>query len=282
MRTLIFGVRGQLGKDVAAVFGAEGPTIGWDLPETDITDGAAVRNAVQEFRPNLVINAAAYTDVERAEQDREAAFRVNETSALYVAEAAAMLDAVVVYFSTDFVFDGAQTTPYEPDDPVHPHGVYAESKAAGEAATRAANRSHFIVRTAWLYGPGGNNFVEKILRAAMSRPTLRVVHDEVGSPTHTLDLAEAVRALVKTSAYGVYHAVNEGACSRFEFARSILQLAERAVAVEPCSSSEFPTHAPRPKYSVLSNARLASVAGHTMRPWAEALRHYMRRRDTAL
>lgn len=282
MRTLIFGVKGQLGKDLSTVFCEEGPTVGRDLPELDIGNGEAVRSVAQEFQPDLVINAAAYTDVERAEDDREAAFRVNETGARHVAEAAAAVKAVVVYFSTDFVFDGAQSRPYEPEDPIRPHGVYAESKAAGEAATRAANPRHFIVRTAWLYGPGGNNFVEKILRAAASRPTLRVVNDEVGSPTHTLDLAEATRALAKTSAYGVYHAVNDGVCSRCEFAQAILRLAGSVVPAEPCFSNEFPMRAPRPKYSVLSNAKLASVTRHTMRPWSEALRHYMQRRKTGL
>lgn len=278
MRTLVFGGKGQLGKDLVAVFGGAGAAHGHDLPELDIAQADAVQGAVEAFAPDLVLNAAAFTNVDGAEDDAEGAFRVNETGAQYVAAAAAQRGAPVVYYSTDYVFGGTKTTPYGPGDTVSPIGVYARSKAAGEAATRAANSKHFIVRTAWLYGPGGNSFVEKILRAAAARPELRVVEDEMGSPTHTLDLAEATRALVKTAAYGVYHAVNAGACSRYEFARAIVALAGLDTPIHACASSEFPTKAERPLYSVLSTAKLEKVSGYVMRPWQEALASYMNRR----
>lgn len=275
MRVLIVGAKGQLGRDLMRRFDGSHEVSGYDLPELDIANADQVRRIVDAHRPELVINAAAYTDVEKAEEDSETAFRVNRDGARVVAQAATEAGAPVVYYSTDYVFGGTQQRPYEPDDPVAPIGVYARSKREGEEATAAATDRYFIVRTAWLYGVGGNNFVEKILRAAASRPSLRVVEDEVGSPTFTHDLAAATEALCGTTAYGTYHAVNEGACSRYEFAKEILRLAGMDVAVEPCASSEFPTKAERPLYSVLSNARLHAATRYTMRDWRGALNEYM-------
>ncbi|MCC6486886.1 MAG: dTDP-4-dehydrorhamnose reductase [Candidatus Hydrogenedentes bacterium] len=280
MHTLIVGARGQLGRDLVDVFSREGNITGLDIPELDITDADALRAATQRFRPTLVVNAAAYTDVEGAEDHRAAAFAANEEGARNVARLAAQLGVPTVYFSTDFVFGGSKSTPYAEDDPVAPRGVYAESKAAGEAAVREACAQHFIVRTAWLYGAGGNNFVEKILRAAAARPRLRVVNDETGSPTYTRDLAEATCALCKTTAYGTYHAVNAGACSRFDFARAILRGAGVKTPVDPCTASEYPSKAPRPVYSVLSTEKLRAACGYTMPPWEDALRRYLQARET--
>jgi len=251
---------------------------GCDLPEVDITDEQSVAAVLDGAQPDLVINAAAYTNVEGAEDDRETAFDVNEMGARIVAGEAAARNLPVVYYSTDYVFFGEGGRPYEPDDPVAPRGVYAESKAAGEAATRDANNKHFIVRTAWLYGPGGNNFIEKILAAAQSRPDLNVVDDEIGSPTHTYDLAEATWALAATTAYGTYHAVNAGECSRYTLACTALHLAGLDTPVHPCKASEYPSKAPRPHYSVLDTTKLRRATGYTMRPWEAALAHYMERR----
>ncbi len=278
MRTLIAGSKGQLGKDLVARFAQDGEVFGFDLPELDIADAGAVRAVVRETRPDVIINAAAYTNVDAAEDDAANAYRVNERGAECVAQAAAEAGVVVVYYSTDYVFGGAQTRPYVPGDAIAPIGVYAKSKAAGEAATRAATPRHFIVRTAWLYGPGGNSFVEKVLAAAASRPELKVVSDEIGSPTHTFDLAEATRALVKTEAHGSYHAVNSGSCSRFEFAKLVLELGKSETPMSPCSSSDFATKAERPLYSVLSTASLEAACGHQFPTWEDGLRHYMTRR----
>lgn len=279
MRTLIFGVRGQLGRDLLKQFSVSGKVSGYDLPELDIADGAAVHAAVKESAPDVIINAAAYTDVEGAEDHIEAAFLANEAGARHAAEVAAYFNVPIVYISTDFVFDGTKNTPYLPEDPVSPLGVYARSKAAGEAATRKANPRHFIVRTAWLYGPGGNNFVEKMLRAAQTRPKLEVVEDETGSPTHTYDLAESIHALCETTAYGIYHAVNAGACSRYEFACEILRLAGLDTPISPCAAVAFPSKAARPAYSVLDTGALERAAGYVPRPWKAALTHYMQRRE---
>lgn len=278
MKTLLFGCKGQLGKDIAIVFDSEGEVRGADLPELDIADLDAVESLTRDFQPGLVINAAAYTNVEAAEDDVEQAYLGNETGARNVARAAAALGVPVVYYSTDYVFGGSKTTPYEPDDPISPIGVYAKSKTAGEVATREENPQHYIIRTAWLYGPGGNNFVEKIIAAAQTRPELKVVDDEVGSPTHTLDLARATQALVKSGVFGDYHCVNAGSCSRYEFALKILELAGIGTPIKPCSSTEFATKAERPLYSVLSNKALEAAAGHTIRSWQDALEEYINRR----
>lgn len=278
MRTLILGSKGQLGRDLMKVFSEEGETVGYDLPEVDISNKDAVRAVVTEAQADLIVNAAAYTDVEGAEDDEQSAFLANEQGAANVAGAAADLDVPIVFISTDFVFDGSKSTPYEPEDACNPESVYGRSKLAGEVAVRDTAPKHFIVRTAWLYGPGGNNFPEKIIAAARKNPSLKVVHDEIGSPTHTWDLALAIRALAETGAYGTYHAVNKGACARDEFARTILELAGAKTPVKPCSSDQFPTRAKRPAYSVLSTARLERVARHRIRPWREALEHYVQRR----
>jgi dTDP-4-dehydrorhamnose reductase len=280
MRILIFGAKGQLGKDLVRVLESGCAVVGCDLPEVDIGDAQQVQHIVDQARPDVVINAAAYTDVEAAEIREEQTFRVNALGARHVALSAAACGAKVLYLSTDYVFDGNKRQPYETDEPVAASGVYARSKAAGEEAVLEANPQHFIVRTAWLYGPGGNNFVEKILQAARTRPLLRVVIDEHGSPTHTLDLARAIEALVKTDAYGVYHCVNAGSCSRHEFACAIVYAAGLTTPVEACGTGEFPSKAPRPAYSVLSNKKLEATTGHKMPSWKMALTEYMERRKT--
>ena len=279
MRTLILGCKGQLGKDLLTVFGECGETTGFDLPEVDVSKADQVARAVAETDPEFIVNSAAYTNVEGAEDDEKNAFLANEQGARVVAEAAEARKIPVVYISTDFVFDGTKSTPYEPDDEANPLSVYGRSKRAGELAVQEATQRFFIVRTAWLYGPGGNNFPEKIIGAAQKNPSLKVVHDEVGSPTHTWDLALAVRALSQTTAYGVYHAVNTGSCARDEFARAILFATGIDTPVEPCSADAFPSKAARPAYSVLSTSDLERATGYVMRDWQTALDHYAQRRN---
>jgi dTDP-4-dehydrorhamnose reductase len=276
---MIFGAKGQLGRDLMRVFGGSAEVKGFDLPEVDITDEEALYPLVEDFGPELIVNAAAYTDVEGAEDDLTGAIKTNENGARHLADLANHHQIPIVYFSTDYVFDGKKTEPYEPDDPTAPLGVYGKSKAAGESAVKKSNPLHYIIRTAWLYGRGGNHFVEKILKAAKERPELRVVDDEIGSPTFTLDLAEATYYLARTKNFGVYHAVNNGHCSRYDFARNILQLAEIDIPIKPCSSEEFPMKAERPAWSVLSPKKLETVTGHTMRTWREALLDYMVKRE---
>lgn len=280
-QVLILGANGQLGRDLTARFSRDFSVTGLDVDVIDIGVADEVADAVGTSGARLVLNAAAYTNVEGAEDDREGAFHVNETGAQNAALACAAHDVPLVHFSTDFVFDGSATEPYEADAPVAPRGVYAESKAAGDRVVAKTWKKHFIVRTAWLYGLGGNNFVEKILAAARTRPVLTVVTDESGSPTYTADLADATAALTRTNAYGTYHCVNTGSCSRFEFAHAILSAAGMTTRIEPCLADAFPSKAPRPKYSVLSNAKLEAACGYHMPSWEDALGRYMRQRKEA-
>lgn len=279
MRALILGAGGQLGRDLSGAFRRAGEVRAYTRAEVDVTDPDQLYHVVEQFPPDLILNAAAFTNVDAAEDDLEAAFLANEGGARHVAEVAAYRGVPVVYFSTDYVFGNAKESPYEVDDPLAPLGVYGRSKAAGEAAVRKLCPQHFIVRTAWLYGPGGNNFVEKILRAAQTRPKLRVVEDEIGSPTYTRDLAEAAFYLARSRHYGTYHVVNGGSCSRYEQARAIVQLAELNVELEPCKASEFPSKAERPRYSVLSTSAYERATGHVMRHWRDALMDYMQQRE---
>lgn len=278
MRAIVFGDGGQLGRDLIHVFGLVGDAYGYDLPDVSITDAEAVQERIAHHAPDIVINSAAYTDVEGAEDHEKEAFDVNETGAGVVATAARDAGILVVHFSTDFVFDGRQTTPYEPGNPTNPLSVYGRSKLAGEEAVRKAHPEHIIVRTAWLYGPGGNNFVEKILKLGRGRDSIKVVSEEVGSPTHTWDLAEATHALATSGARGTFHGVNAGQTSRDRFAEKILDLAGLHTTVEPCGPDEFPTKAARPAYSVLSTATLVAACGYAFRTWEAALEHYMERR----
>jgi dTDP-4-dehydrorhamnose reductase len=279
MRTLILGARGQLGRDLIRVYQHAGELRACSRQDVDITNEQQLFAAVDRFRPDLIINAAAYTDVEKAEQEMTQAFLVNEGGARNVATTAEYWGIPVVYFSTDFVFDGTKSQPYTPEDPIHPLNVYGRSKAAGEVATRKANPKHFIVRTAWLYGMGTRNFVHRILERAKRGEPLRVIQDEVGSPTYTLDLAEAVFALTRTREYGTYHITNAGVCSRYEFARAILNLAEINVPITACRADEFPSNAQRPRYSVLDCTATEKVIGYALRPWREALLDFFHRRE---
>jgi dTDP-4-dehydrorhamnose reductase len=247
----------MLGREVVRATGAEGLTRG----ELDVTDVEAVGEAIGPG--DLVINCAAWTDVDGAEEHPQEAMRVNAEGAGNVARAA----GTVAYLSSDYVFDGRKRKPYVESDRVGPLSSYGRSKLEGERATAAANPRHFIVRSAWLFGPEGHNFVETMLRLG---PEVRVVDDQVGSPTFTVHLAEALAVLVKGEDFGVHHLAASGACSWFEFARAIFALAHREVHLSPCTTDELRRPAPRPAWSVLGSER-----GHRLPHWREGLRAYL-------
>jgi dTDP-4-dehydrorhamnose reductase len=278
---LVIGL-GQLGKDLLRVMESSNEIIGIDYPDVDITSPISIDRILDTHEPQLVINAAAYTDVEGAESNREDAYAVNEFGSRYLARATAARNIPIVYFSTDFVFDGTGRTPYSPDDPTNPRSVYGASKLAGEVATIESNPEHYVLRTAWLYGPAGDNFIEKVIAWAQKNDSIKVVTDEVGSPTHTWDLAEATERLMHTRAFGLYHAVNNGACSRYTLAQKIVEQAGLEVELLKCASHEFPTKAQRPAYSVLNSAALESVCCTEMRSWQDALDHYLSRREALI
>lgn len=275
-KILVLGANGMLGHALMNALGHGRDVVGLDLPAFDISDGAATRARVAAERPSLVVNAAARTDVDGCERDAAGAFAVNAAGAGSAAGACADAGALLVQVSTDYVFDGLKGAPYAEDDPVNPQSVYGKSKLAGEEAVRAALRDHLIVRTSWLFGAHGKNFVDTILSAASSQPELEVVGDQRGCPTFTADLAAAILKLSATPFRGTVHVANAGVCSWFEYARAILELAGvRGVAVRETTSDRLGRPAPRPPFSALDCARCASLAGAPMRHWREAVGEYI-------
>jgi dTDP-4-dehydrorhamnose reductase len=271
MRIAITGALGQLGRALQKVLEGRDLLL-VDLPEHDVTD-PRIASTIAEFRPDLVIHAAAMTDVDGCERDPDGAFKVNEVGTRNVAEACQLCDAALLYVSTDYVFDGTKGEPYLESDEPNPLCVYGRSKLAGELVVRDLLTRYYIVRTAWLYGPGGRNFVTKILELSAHREELSVVTTEVGSPTYAPDLAAAISRLIEYPLYGVYHLVNEGSCSRFHFAERILELAgQTGVALH--GVQHYERLATVPANAALSNFSASTRLGITLRPWEEALRAY--------
>ena len=273
MRIVITGYKGQLGRSLQKALAGE-ETLGLDLPEHDITDPAATAEAITAFQPDVVIHGAAMTNVDGCERNPELAFRVNTLGTQNVALACGRCDAAMVHISTNDVFDGRLGRPYYEWDTPTPRSVYARSKAAAEFYVRSLLRRFYIVRTAWLYAPGGNNFVTKIIAAADKHGALRVVTDEVSAPTYAPDLAGAIVRLIATDHYGIFHFTNSNFCSRYDWACKILELSGRGqVPVEPITADQWPRPAPPPLYAPLVNFVGASL-GITLRPWEKALRDY--------
>lgn len=274
MRVFVTGCKGQLGRALYEALSAH-TLAGCDLPELDITDRAAIGAALASFAPDVVIHAAAWTDVDGCARDPERAYRVNALGTQNVALACVESGAALAYVSTNEVFEGTATEPYREWDPPHPINPYARSKTAGEWLVRHLLNRFYIVRTAWLYAPGGRNFPHRIIQLADERGALRVVTDEVSNPTHAPDLADALAALIQTSAYGVYHVTNAGYCSRYEFAREILRISGREeIPVEPITLDEFQRASTPPRFAPLANTAAAAL-GITPRPWQEALKAFL-------
>jgi len=274
MRIVITGHKGQLGTALQHALAGH-QILGLDLPEHDITDPATIGDAVVEFQPDVVIHAAAMTNVDGCQQDPELAYRVNALGTQNIALACGRCGAAMVHVSTNEVFDGTLGRPYYEWEPPAPLSIYARSKVAAEFYVRNLLNRFYIVRTAWLYAPGGNNFVTKIIAAADRLGALEVVTDEVGAPTFAPDLAQAIAALIPTGHYGFYHFTNSGICSRYDWANSILELSGRSgVAVKPITSDQWQRAAPPPLYAPIVNFSGAAL-GITLRPWEEALQEYI-------
>lgn len=276
MNILVTGANGQLGRDLTELLNARGHRVlGTDRDTMDITDFAQCTAAMEEFRPDAVIHAAAYTAVDKAESEPDEAYRINAVGTRNVAAAAERAGAKVCVVSTDYVFDGTASRPYREYDRTNPQSVYGLTKLAGEQLAAALCSRWFVVRTAWLYGRHGGNFVETMLKLAQERPALRVVHDQRGSPTSSADLADFLHRLVQTDCYGIYHATNGGECTWYEFAQAIF--AEKALTVDlrPCTTEEFPRPAPRPRYSVLDAMAIRTNGFTPLRHWREGLREYL-------
>ena len=279
MQILLFGALGQLGTDFRKVL-IEDEIIGVDVEEVDVRVPTHVSSLVQSHSPNVVINCTAYNRVDDAEENPEAAFAVNTHAVRHIALACRKADVPMVHFSTDYVFDGPVRRPLTEVDLPCPRSVYGVSKLAGEHMLRSAWPKHYIVRTCGLYGYAGSrekgtNFVESILRAAQSGRPLRVIADQVCTPTSTMDLACAVKRLIGSGRYGLYHLTNEGSCTWHEFAVAILEIAGIRTDVEPVASSAFGAKAKRPDYSVLDNHGFRSIGFDDLRHWRAALADYI-------
>jgi dTDP-4-dehydrorhamnose reductase len=280
-KVALIGARGMLAGMLKATASADYSVTEFDLPEFDLTSRAQVMELVGQGAFDVIINCAAYTNVDGCETDEDQATLVNGLGPQLLAEAALNSGAALLHVSTDYVFAGDKSAPYVERDPVGPQTAYGRSKLAGEnAVLRSGLEKFFIIRTSWLFGPGGKNFVETILRLAAERDEIGIVSDQVGSPTFTGDLAMAIFRLLETRDYGLFHFANAGQCSWFEFAGEIVRqamdhgLLECAPRIKPLTSSEYPLPAKRPAYSVLATDKFSTTTGIQIPVWQDALARY--------
>lgn len=277
MRVLVTGVKGQLGYDVVKECEKRGiEAVGVDIQEMDITDAASVDKVITEADVDAVIHCAAYTAVDAAEDNLDLCRRVNAYGTENIAKVCKKLDIKMIYISTDYVFNGEGTRPWEPDDEREPLNVYGQTKYEGELAVTDNLDKYFIVRIAWVFGVNGKNFIKTMLRLGAERGAVSVVNDQVGSPTYTPDLAVLLVDMIQTDKYGFYHATNEGLCSWYEFACEIFKQAGMDVTVTPVDSTKFPAKAKRPKNSRMSKDKLEEMGFHRLPAWQDALARFLK------
>lgn len=273
MSILVTGYTGQLGFDVCKLLGSQ--ALGVSSRDFDLTDEAATRGYIEKYRPEAIIHCAAYTAVDKAEDEPTRCFAVNALGTRYLAQGAADVGAKLIYISTDYVFDGTLDRPHETDDRTNPLSVYGKSKLEGELAVRALVEKHFIVRTSWVFGKNGGNFVKTMLRLANEGKSLRVVNDQIGSPTYTADLAKLACSMITTDRYGTYHATNSGFCSWYKFACEIFRQAGVNADIGPTDTAGYPTKATRPANSRLSPQSLTDAGFEALPPWQDALSRFL-------
>lgn len=278
MKVLVTGVKGQLGYDVARELQKRGhEAVGVDIDEMDITDAEAVERVMTEVQPDAVIHCSAYTAVDRAEEDIEICRRVNVDGTENIAKICKKLDCKMLYLSTDYIFSGDGERPWEPDDEASPLNAYGQSKYDGELALKKYVEKYFIVRISWVFGINGNNFIKTMLRLGRENGAVKVVDDQIGSPTYTYDLARLLVDMIESDRYGAYHATNEGICSWYEFAKEIFRAAGMDnVSVTPVKSGEFPVKAKRPKNSRMSKEKLVTNGFSLLPAWQDAVARYIK------
>lgn len=270
MKSMIIGAKGMLGQAVMTAWADLNP-VGRDLPEIDITNPASIAAALDAEQPNIVVNCAAYTAVDKCETEEMLATKINGTAVGYVAKACAQRKIKLIHISTDYVFDGQQESGYQEKAMLDPLNAYGRSKAVGEKELMANTDDYYLVRTSWLYGPGGKNFVTTMLNLAKTKTELKVINDQHGKPTYTRDLAMFLKQLVLDHApSGIYHGVNEQETTWYDFAQTIFKEAGVHMSVQPCTSAEYPLPAKRPAWSTLLNTQRPPL-----RPWVDALRDYL-------
>lgn len=276
MKVLVTGVKGQLGYDVVNELKKRGhEAVGVDIEEMDITDEESVNRVIREAAPDSVIHCAAYTAVDAAEDNEELCRAVNARGTGNIARVCKALDIPMMYISTDYVFNGQGTRPWEPDDQREPLNIYGQTKYEGELEVEENLKKYFIVRIAWVFGVNGKNFIKTMLNLGKTRDKLSVVADQIGSPTYTFDLARLLVDMIETEKYGRYHATNEGLCSWYDFACEIFKQAGMNVTVEPVTSDQFPVKAKRPMNSRISKDKLIENGFQPLPSWQDALRRYL-------
>lgn len=276
MKVLVTGVKGQLGYDVVKELEKRGmEAVGVDIDEMDITDAQNVEKVLKETAPDAVIHCAAYTAVDAAEEQEDICRRVNADGTRNIAKVCRELDIKMIYISTDYVFNGQGTRPWEPEDERQPLNVYGQTKYEGELAVQELLEKYFIVRIAWVFGVNGKNFIKTMLRLAETNKRITVVNDQYGSPTYTYDLARLLVDMILTEEYGVYHATNEGICTWYEFACEIFKQAGIDMEVVPVTAAEYQAKAKRPENSRMSKEKLAENGFDRLPPWQDALKRYL-------
>lgn len=276
MKVLITGSNGMLGHDLIDVLDGKHELIKTTSKSLDITDEDKVKEYIVNENPDIVINSAAYTDVDGCETNEEMAYKVNGDGVKNLALACKVVDCPLVHISTDYVFNGENSKPWMEDDEVGPISIYGKSKLQGEEAIESILDKFFIIRTSWLYGINGGNFPKTMLELAKTHDTLTVVTDEIGTPTYTLDLAQAIAELIETEYYGIYHITNSDYCSWFDFAKYIFEVKNIDVNVVPVTAEEFARPASRPHYSVLNNSNWVNNGFKPLRSYKEAIKDYLK------
>ena len=271
MKILILGAKGMLGHDLQAEFEKDHQVTGWGIDEIDITKEEEVNKKIVQLKPNLVINAAAFTDVDGCEEKKDLCMKVNGQAVGFIAQACKKCNAVLVHYSTDYVFDGQNKEGYKEDAKLDPINLYGQSKALGEEEIQKNTTKYYLLRTSWLYGKHGKNFVDTMLNLAKERDKIKVVNDQFGKPTYTKDLAKRTKEIIEQKRdFGIYHVTNEGITSWYEFTKKIFEIAGINIEVKPQTTEQFPRPAKRPKYSALINTKLPK-----MRRWEEVLKEYL-------
>ena len=277
MKVLVTGVKGQLGYDVVKDLEKRGhQPIGVDRDEMDLMDNEAIRTFILNLKPEAIIHCAAYTAVDKAEEEVETCYQINAEAVKVISECAKELDVKLIYISTDYVFDGTKEGEYVETDLPNPINVYGASKLKGEQYVQTLLEKYYIVRIAWVFGVNGNNFIKTMRRLGAERDELNIINDQVGSPTYTADLAPLLVDMMETDKYGIYHGTNEETCSWYEFANEIFKQSGIEVKTNPITTDQYPTAAKRPMNSRMSKAKLKANGFNLLPTWQEALAHYLK------
>ncbi len=277
MKILVTGAKGMLGTDLCSLFRANNiEVIEWDLPGNDITDVKRTTSQIKRLDPDRIVHLAAYTDVDGCEVAKAKAYSVNVQGTWAIVIGAKDKNIPLLHISTDYVFDGEKEKPYLEDDVTYPINYYGLTKVQSEQIVKSKLKKFFIVRTSWLFGKSGKNFVKTILNIANEKEIIEVVKDQIGSPTYTKDLAQALLNVIQSDFFGIYHITNSGICSWFEFAQEIIKQADLNNKIIPITSDQFKRAAKRPKFSALNNHNYIKIFGTFLRPWREALTQYLK------